>query len=388
MWRIAHVQTEDDWTRELLATVLATPAPELPAASQFIGNSVASWFETEPGIAMIMTRGGSVDDRVLAEAILRHDLATIGYKQAKFTFDHFVKTADWNDIMAKAKRLVQSGNVQLLRNGYNSIVGHVIGDHGEYTNEISRDDPSSRAITQWTCECPWDQYAWQRTRQWKKYEGRPCAHVLATYWTALGTPLDEDRAPPSPQMRLFSPPTVPFAPKMPTGPSAPSGPPGGGQMQMFGPTDPASLGQPAPSQTLPPIPTEQEIPPVSVPGMQQPSPLNPVQYPGGTYSSTIMSANQYNNGDIVQLKVDTMGQAEGRSVEHGSGQWVNIPKNSIGEVLAQDTTTGWVEAIFTGPAAQNREMEPYHVRAFFEPSELIPRPDIPKPGPAIRRTRG
>lgn len=105
------------------------------------------------------------------------------------------KTAAWPDIMAKAKRLVQSGNVTLLRNGYNIVVAHVIGDHGEYTCEISRDDPESRAITQWTCECPWDQFAFQRTRQWKKYEGRPCAHVLAAYWKSLATPLDEDVAP-------------------------------------------------------------------------------------------------------------------------------------------------------------------------------------------------
>jgi len=101
------------------------------------------------------------------------------------------KTAAWPDIMAKAKRLIQSGNVTLLRNGYNNVVAHVIGDHGEYQCEISRDDPNSRAITQWTCECPWDQYAFQRTRQWKKYEGRPCAHVLAAYWKSLATPVDD-----------------------------------------------------------------------------------------------------------------------------------------------------------------------------------------------------
>jgi hypothetical protein len=63
-------------------------------------------------------------------------------------------------------------------------------------------------MTQWQCECPWDQYAWQRTRQWKKYEGRPCAHVLATWWASKMAPLDED-AHPGNQQSLFGMPSTP-----------------------------------------------------------------------------------------------------------------------------------------------------------------------------------
>src|SRR4051812_15960069 len=132
---------------------------DLPASRRRVGNVRVSWFQDEPGKAVIFCEGGTVDDRLLAEILTRHELAMMGIKQATFSDeDHFCKTAAWPDIMSKAKRLVQSGNVTLLRNGYNTVVAHVVGDHGEYQVEISRDDPSSRAITQWTCECPWDQY--------------------------------------------------------------------------------------------------------------------------------------------------------------------------------------------------------------------------------------
>ncbi len=98
----------------------------------------------------------------------------------------------WVDVMSKAKRLVQEGNVTLLRNGKNVIVSRVIGDHGTYECEIAREDPESQVITQWTCDCPWSDFAWLRTRQWMKYEGRVCSHVLATFWQAQKVPLDPD----------------------------------------------------------------------------------------------------------------------------------------------------------------------------------------------------
>lgn len=225
------------------------------------------------------------------------------------------KIASWDDIMAKAKRLIQSGNVQLLRNGYNTVVAHVIGDHGEYTSEISRDDPNSRAITQWTCECPWDQYAFQRTRQWKKYEGRPCAHVLAAFWKSQATPLDED-APPgaTPSGPAVPPgPTEPGVPLSPFQPRLPvQGQPGpdGGMMPGLPPASQGQFGPPnlPPPSPLPPVgnpPMQQQMPtpfadpagsgiippfpmdpaqlqlPVSVPGGRPgPYPANPIQQPG------------------------------------------------------------------------------------------------------------
>jgi hypothetical protein len=261
------------------------------------GNVSVYWDEVDPGVAFIRSMGGTVDDRYLAEKVVESKLLRNGIERIEFTFDPEHKTADWNDIMEKAKRLINSGNVTILRNGMNNIVAHVIGDHGEYQSEIGRDDPNSRAITTWQCECPWDQYAWQRTRKWKKYEGRPCAHVLATFWQAQSTPLDPDafgeevppgQAGPAPQ----TPADIPAAPQHQLQfPITGEGDP----MQMPPSPEPA----PAPLSVLPPFPGEQMqlVPPgqlpvgqkpvpgtsVSEPGARQPTPFNPLQNPS-TYS--------------------------------------------------------------------------------------------------------
>jgi hypothetical protein len=100
--------------------------------------------------------------------------------------------AAWPDIMQKAKRYLDTGKTIVHRNGFNHVVGTIIGDHGTYQTELSRQDPDSRAITGWSCSCPWGDYAWGRSRKFRKYEGRPCAHVLSLLWKAYSTPLDED----------------------------------------------------------------------------------------------------------------------------------------------------------------------------------------------------
>ena len=96
----------------------------------------------------------------------------------------------WADVSAKARRLMQSGQVEVVRNTPTHVLANVQGDHGQYEVEISRHDPASQVIEQWSCTCPWNQYAWQRTRGWKKLEGRVCSHALAAYWQSRSTPLD------------------------------------------------------------------------------------------------------------------------------------------------------------------------------------------------------
>lgn len=395
-WKIESAQDDTAWTHEYLAEVLARPcAGCLPPKARKVGRAEVRWFEIEPRIAWVYARGGTPEDNWLAEQIVTADLAEHGIERAEFTFDAQHKTADWNDIMAKAKRLIQSGQVQLLRNGPNNVVAHVVGDHGEYTCEIGRDDPNSRAITSWQCECPWDQFAWQRTRKWKKYEGRPCAHVLAAYWQGLATPLDE-QGPVTPGQKPFQPqvpgdiPGVPYQPQLPV--------PEQSLVNM--PQQPLteSPAQPAKPDVLPPPPGEQMqlVPPgtlpvgvspppgvtVSEPGARPPNPFNPVQSPG-VYSKT--AAEEYQNGDMVRLEEAEYGVMEGKSELHGAGQYKEIPKGSIGEVLGQDPTTGWVDVIFAGPQADAGPMEPFHVRAFLEPEKLTAMPNIKKPGPFIQR---
>lgn len=220
---------------------------------------------------------------------------------------------EWVDVAAKAKRLVQSGQVTILRNGPQHVMAHVIGDHGEYNCEITRADPSSQVIEQWNCECPWSQFAFDRTRKWKRLEGRVCSHVLAAYWKAKATPLDMTdqplgyQAPPG-QAPGAAPGQLPLPPTGPLPPMATQ--PGTGQPMTGQPmpstTDLGIGPQPKPPYnpvqipkkpqleqlqlfdiTAPPgmQPTPQATP-VSVPGGAQPTPGSPVIFPG-TFSHFI-----------------------------------------------------------------------------------------------------
>lgn len=112
----------------------------------------------------------------------------------------------------KAQRLIRDGKVTVAKNTPTLVTGVVQGDHGTYNCTIYRTDPNSHAISFWECECPWNQYAWDRTRQWKHLEGRPCSHVTALSWKARSTPLDmtdaEEGYKPAPGQR-----TKPFTPK-------------------------------------------------------------------------------------------------------------------------------------------------------------------------------
>jgi hypothetical protein len=397
-WTITQATDEDTWTREYAASILDGPDVPLPEQKFSLGSVEARWFSAQPRVAVILTQGGSVDDRAVVEAILRTELRYHGYRQATFTFDGMTKEGNWTDIMGKAKRLIQSNQVQLLRNGYSNIVAHVVGDHGEYNCEISREDPDSRAITQWQCECPWDQYAFQRTRKWKKYEGRPCAHVLATYWKSLSTPLDEDNVPVGPG---GSPSPTPY-------PSTPAPASPGGAPRTFLPEDGGgaseSLPMPAvapnaggdagvipgqPMQALPPYqpgstPAGQQAPPnaVSAPGARMPTPNDPVQQMGTlSHQRHVAQGQSFENGMMVRLEQEDWGVAEGP----GGGAQQLVPKGSIGEVLGQDRITGWVDCMFAGPCRNNGPNMPTHIRLFTPPNYLTLAGWVKAPGPAIKR---
>lgn len=120
----------------------------------------------------------------------------------------FHKFADWSQIMQDAQALRDSGSVQITANGGQHVEGTVASqsEPGQvYETSFDRTDPNSQAITTWNCSCPWGEVSWGRTRQWKKYEGRPCKHLLALYWTSLNQPLDEARPEAQGQGQLFNP---------------------------------------------------------------------------------------------------------------------------------------------------------------------------------------
>jgi hypothetical protein len=109
----------------------------------------------------------------------------------------------WEDVMNKAKRLIADGQVYPEEKRLHDledpggpvyIEGTVVGDHSTYKSQIwtTNSDPRSLAVRSWACQCTWNRYVWNRTRQWRKYEGRICSHVLALYWQAGSIKLDEE----------------------------------------------------------------------------------------------------------------------------------------------------------------------------------------------------
>lgn len=87
-----------------------------------------------------------------------------------------IKDAHWIDVRNKAKRLRNTGKVQLYILSKTLINGHVIGDHGEYGVYLYRQSSSSLKISFWGCDCPWGQWAWKRQHT---YIGRFCSHAYA-----------------------------------------------------------------------------------------------------------------------------------------------------------------------------------------------------------------
>lgn len=425
MWGITKVIDEKDWFEGYVRLALSVNPPSLPAKRQRLGATSIQWFETEPGVAFIDAKGGSPDDRLLATKYMRSMLSGHGYRVAQYEIDYegrLNKSSKWGDIMAKAKRLIQTGKVQLLRNGAENVVGSVIGDHGTYQTEFSRDDPNSQAMTQWQCDCPWDQYAWQRTRQWKKYEGRPCAHVLATWWASQSHPVDEDVHPQTqmdmgqagqPQLPAAQGPYTPGpGPQSPGAPSPFQGPGAqlDQQMMLPGMAQPGTAQgtQPIPGMppsVLPPFPMEGQMEPpmptpVSIPGAKPQSPMNPMQWPGGTLSSvnngwdnemTHTAELDPTNGQMVQIIGTDMGVAEGPDPTNPMhGQYLDIKSNTkgIGEVMGTDNLPGMgqvIEVIF--PLDKTGPLQPYHIRAWLKPEQVMLRPDIKQPGPFIRRRK-
>jgi hypothetical protein len=429
--QITATQSDDAFFEDYIRLALACEPPKLPDRTLRLGAVQAGWFPTVPGTAHIFASGGTPLDRFYACQIIEEQLAGHDIRRAQYSldWDHsdtqlteevdaWVKTADaryasWQDIEAGAKRLIQGGKVHMLRNGAQFIASHVEGEHGDYECEIQRLDPNSKSISLWNCSCPWDTYAWLRTRKWKRLEGRPCKHILATFWTSLSMPLDEEIGPESegpqePQAGGAGGTMQPEGVPQPAGPApgmeqVPGG--GTGMVPPAGTPGPQKPG--LPNQTAPsPVPTgpvpgqapepqplipqypmdpslQPAINPVSVPGQKPSGPLNPLQWPGGTFSSVRQSATQqFVNGDLVQLKQSDFGQTVGL----GAGETKEVPMNSIGEVMGVDPL-GLVNVYYAGPQAEAGRMEPHGVTAWHWNKDLIPRPDLKKPGPAIMRRR-
>ena len=405
---VTATQNDDAFFEDYLGLALSCEPPELPPRLQHIGKVAAGWFPTLPRTAHIFAEGGNAQDRLFARRLVEAQLEGHGIQAARYTLDwdlsdkQLIKEADWNDIQAKAARLIKTGKVKITNNGAEIVTGVVEGDHGTYNTEIQRQDPNSQAISMWSCECKWDQFAWQRTRQWKRLEGRVCSHVLATYWYAQALPVEQAIPEDWKEEPAQSPWVQEHAPENLPQPQAPSSSPFGQMGEGSGMVPPMGYGlqkpgepnaqAPMPEPSAPPpgqppelIPQYPQDPallpainPISVPGQKPQTPLNPIQNPGGTFSH--VAAQEFTNGQVVQLKNETVGTTEGLN----AGAQESIPAGSQGEVRGMDL--GLVQVLF--PRHEAGPLEPHSTSAWLWPNELIvPDPPIQQPGTAIRRRR-
>lgn len=426
---ITKTQSDEAWLSDYIAGIIADEPSPLPPHDCRIGHVEAHWHQVSPGRAYIAANPehGTPVDRLFAEAILRAQLEPHGYRQAVYT--GFIKEAQggWASpkVMDDAKRLVQSGMVHLDRNSPDMVVARVDGDGtdndgvpDQHKVELHKDtnpeeDPANRQgkLTGMFCDCTWGQFMnTPRTRTWKQFQFTPCKHILAAYWASLSVPTDESRAPgnqgPEGQMSLFdmsggqpgsqmglmqrsptAPPNAwfmqPGAPpntfNQPMTPQPPGGVPGG-----------PGGAPPSPADVLPPFPMQDaqlslpQVNPASTPGGRPgPTPTNPLQYPGGTFSH--VAQQQYTNGQVVRLNVETVGKYEGRPESGMAGESVTIPAGSVGEVLGTDPVTGMVNILFMGKQFETMgKLQPFGASAWCWQSEISPSANKP-PGPAIRR---
>ena len=438
-WTITKTQSEDAWLEDYVSAVITDPIPALPPHNYKVAHVEAHWHEVYPGEVYVAANGGTWQDQDVVQRILMAKLRGFGYKQAVYKFSDMGDTTlaqprqpggqfdkiygpedvdRWQDILDKAERLVHAGNVDIHNNSSTHVSAGVQGDHGNYDTELWREDPANRGWTRSSCTCDWGNFQnTPRTRTWQRFQNRPCAHIIATGWQSLITPLDDQPDQPAmyyrglgegvennaraPGQTYFGVPTQ-FQ-RIKRDQWQPGQPPGGGG----GPQQ----GQPmSPEESLPPYPMDQgEAPqpqglagqppqPASTPGGGPgPSPTNPINYPqgpGGAFSSydpatirRVFSASQFTVGQQVQLLEDDVGTLVGRSEAHGAGKPTQLKAGQIGEVRGVDEVGGQtlVEVLFMDRYQRNKQMEPYGATATFWGNQLQPRNDIKAPGPAIVR---
>lgn len=115
---------------------------------------------------------------LVAQADQEH-LERVGLNEHLEASDHHIREAAWKDVRAKAVRLRHSGQVMTHAANPDIIATQVTGDHGTYEVMVIRSNifQGSSAVDSWSCECPWGQWAFQRS---DKFMGRLCSHAYAS----------------------------------------------------------------------------------------------------------------------------------------------------------------------------------------------------------------
>lgn len=139
-------------------------------------TSLQARLEEHPEIVMAEAR-----ERV-AELVDRADqeyLSRVGRNEYLEASDPQLREAAWADVRAKAVRLRKSGQINTRGATPDIIMAQVTGDHGTYEVIVRRSNifQGNSSVDEWSCECPWGQWAFKREQ---KFVGRLCSHAYAT----------------------------------------------------------------------------------------------------------------------------------------------------------------------------------------------------------------
>ena len=139
-------------------------------------TSLQARLEEHPEIVMAEAR-----ERV-AELVAQADqqyLSRVGRNEYLEASDPQLREAAWADVRAKAVRLRKSGQINTRGATPDIIMAQVTGDHGTYEVIVRRSNifQGNSSVDEWSCECPWGQWAFKREH---KFVGRLCSHAYAT----------------------------------------------------------------------------------------------------------------------------------------------------------------------------------------------------------------
>lgn len=126
------------------------------------------------------TKYSSAEPRPFADPSDHYALVSEAASDADFRFEF---TASWSDVRAKAKRIRAEGGIRIVSANGAGVVAEVQGDHHIYETGLQY-VPGKRSVATWQCGCKWAAYAWGRSPQYKRFEGRMCSHALAVQYEA------------------------------------------------------------------------------------------------------------------------------------------------------------------------------------------------------------
>ena len=91
------------------------------------------------------------------------------------------KFSDYRAVRDKAAEIYRNGGVDPIKISPDFSEANVHSVSGQTYYNILRFENSggSAKITDWTCECPWGKWNYDRAPEYKYLEHRKCAHSLA-----------------------------------------------------------------------------------------------------------------------------------------------------------------------------------------------------------------